>query len=327
MENFKIKITNFIKLTRAYSLLMSLGPWFLALMWAQIYTTSIKDALLTILGITCVHLATNLFDDYIDVTKELKSGKSLDCIDFGAINNKAKLILNKTYTLKNVTRIIAILYAIALLIGIYYTVTCGIWIGLIIAICGALCILYPFATKYYSGELIVGIIFGPLLMSGVYCALCGLLSSRILIISISIGLLTAALLHTHAIMDWEYDCHIGKNTFCRLFKTKDNAIWALKILIWLAYINVIYFTLTGWLHPNTLYVLLTLPIAIELFKSIKDYIDIKDVKFIPRWWMGPMEEWENIKKAHMDFFMYRFYLARNLCFLFCIIAGIACYLK
>ena len=54
---------------------------------------------------------------------------------------------------------------------------------------------------------------------------------------------------------------------------------------------------------------------------------IKNVEFVPRFWMGPMEDWENIKKTHMEFFMYRFYLARNLCFLFCIIAGIACYLK
>ena len=164
-------------------------------------------------------------------------------------------------------------------------------------------------------------------MSGTYYALCGLLSTRILIMSISVGLLTAALLHTHAIMDWEYDCTVGKNTFCRLFKTKENAIVALKVLVWLAYANVIFFVLTGWLHPNALYTLLTLPIAIELFKSIKDYIYIKDVKFIPRWWMGPMEDWEKVKNAHMEFFMYRFYLARNLSFLFCIIAGIACYLK
>ena len=327
MENFKNNLANFFELTRAYSALMSLAPWFLALLWAQIYFTSLKDALLTLIGIICVHLATNLFDDYIDVTKELNSGKTLDNIDFGAINNKAKLILNGTYSLKKVVRTIATLYATALLIGIYYTVTVGGWIPAIIGICAILCIFYPFATKFYSGEFIVGIIFGPLLMSGTYYALCGLLSTRIIIMSISVGLLTAALLHTHAIMDWEYDCTVGKNTFCRLFKTKENAIIALKVLVWLAYANVIFFVLTGWLHPNTLYTLLTLPIAIELFKSIKDYIYIKDVKFIPRWWMGPMEDWEKVKNAHMEFFMYRFYLARNLCFLFCIIAGIACYLK
>ena len=107
MKNFKTNLTNFFELTRAYSALMSLAPWFLALLWAQIYFTSLKDALLTLIGILCVHLATNLFDDYIDVTKELNSGKTLNNIDFGAINNKAKLILNGTFSLKKVTRIIA----------------------------------------------------------------------------------------------------------------------------------------------------------------------------------------------------------------------------
>ena len=145
MNNFKTNLTNFFELTRAYSALMSLAPWFLALLWAQIYFTSLKDALLTLIGIICVHLATNLFDDYIDVTKELNSGKTLDNIDFGAINNKAKLILNGTYSLKKVVRTIATLYATALLIGIYYTVTVGGWIPAIIGICAILCIFYPFS--------------------------------------------------------------------------------------------------------------------------------------------------------------------------------------
>lgn len=327
MENFKIKLSNFFELTRAYSLLMSVAPWFLALMWAQIYLPSPKDMFLTLIGIICVHLGTNLFDDYIDVTKELNSGKTLDTIDFGAINNKARLILNGTFPLNKVIRIIAILYAVAVLIGIYYTITVGPAIPVIIAISGILCILYPYATKYYLGELIVGLLFGPLLMSGTYLALSGYLSTRILIVSISVGLLTAALLHTHAIMDWEYDERKGKNTLPRLFKNKPAAIRALEVLVWLSYINVIFFVMTGWLHPNVLYVLITLPLAVELFKSIKDYINIKDVKFIPGWWMGPMEDWSTINKNHMAFFMYRFYLARNLCFLFCMIAGIACYLK
>ncbi len=323
----KEKISNFCELTRAYSLPMSVAPWFLTLIWAQIYLPSYLDMFLTFIGVICVHLSTNLLDDYIDVTKELSRGKNLNNIDFGTINNKARLILNGTFSLKKVTRIIAILYAIALLIGIYYTITIGAAIPVIIALTAAMCLFYPFATKYYSGELIVGIIFGPMLMSGTYLALCGLLSTRILIMSISVGLLTAALLHTHAIMDWEYDCTVGKNTFCRLFKNKQNAIKALETIVWLSYANIAVFVIGGWLHPNALYTFITMPIAVELFKSIKDYVNIKDVKFIPKWWMGPMEDWDNINKNHMAFFMYRFYLARNLCFLFCLIAGIACYLR
>ena len=327
MENFQQKTMNFIELTRAYSLPMSVAPWFLALIWAQIYLPNPLNALLTLIGVICAHLGTNLLDDYIDVKKELKNGKTFDNIDFGAINNKAKLILNGTYSLESVFKIILALYTAAILIGIYFTTVSGLWIPVIILAAGVLCLLYPYATKYYAGEMIVALIFGPLLMCGTYYALCGLISVRIMIMSISIGLLTAALLHTHAIMDWEYDCKVRKNTFCRLFKTKENAIYALKVLVWLSYANVIFFTLGGFLHPNALYTLITLPIAVELFKSIKEYIEVKDVKFIPRFWMGPMEDWENIKNNRMEFFMYRFYLARNLCFLFCIIAGIACYLK
>ena len=74
MENYKKNIADFFELTRAYSLLMSIAPWFLTFIWAQIYLPSPLSALLTLLGIICVHLGTNLLDDYIDVKKELKSG-------------------------------------------------------------------------------------------------------------------------------------------------------------------------------------------------------------------------------------------------------------
>lgn len=327
MEKIKKKIADFIELTRAYSVPMCVAPWFLALMWSQIYFPSYKNIFLSLFGIICVHLGANLLDDYIDVTQELKSGTKLDEIDFGAINNKARLILNGTFSLKSVVRITAILFAIAMLIGIYYTITCDIRVAFIVLLTGILCVLYPFATKFYLGEFIVGLIFGPLLMSGTFLVLSGLLSVRILIFSISVGLLTAVLLHAHALMDWEYDCKRGKNTLCRLSDSKQNAIIVLKVLIALAYTNVVIFVMTGYLNPNCLYVFLTLPIAVELIKSLKDYINIKDVKFIPKWWMGPMEDWKKIQNGGMAFFMYRFYLARNLCFMFCIIAGIACYMS
>ncbi len=70
------------------------------------------------------------------------------------------------------------------------------------------------------------------------------------------------------------------------------------------------------------YVFLTLPIATKLLKSMKDYINIKDVKFIPIWYWGLFENWEKIEKSGMAFYMFRFYLARNFAFLFAVFAAI-----
>ena len=71
-----------------------------------------------------------------------------------------------------------------------------------------------------------------------------------------------------------------------------------------------------------LYVFLTLPIATKLLESIKDYINIKDVEFKPRWYWGMFENWENIKKQNIAFYMFRFYLARNFSFFFALFASI-----
>ena len=75
-------------------------------------------------------------------------------------------------------------------------------------------------------------------------------------------------------------------------------------------------------NPKMLYVFLTLPIATKLLESMKDYINIKDVKFETRWYWGMFENWEQINKLNIAFYMFRFYLARNFLFFFAIFAAI-----
>ena len=123
-------------------------------------------------------------------------------------------------------------------------------------------------------------------------------------------------------MDWEFDIKEGKNTLALLCKTKPRAIVMLKWMIITSYTIIVFGIFNLNFNPNMMYVFLTLPIATKLQKSIKDYINIKDVKFIPRWYYGPFENWDKIKENKIDFFMYRFYLARNFALFFAIFASI-----
>ena len=68
---------------------------------------------------------------------------------------------------------------------------------------------------------------------------------------------------------------------------------------------------------------ITTPIAVELVQSLKKYITLENSDLTPRWWMGFMENWEEIKNQNAQYFMYRFYLARNLCVYFFIISALA----
>ena len=145
--------------------------------------------------------------------------------------------------------------------------------------------------------------------------------------SIASGLLTSILLITHSLMDYEYDITTDKKTIPVLIKNKPETINFIGVIILISYILIIYTTIKYetaklFLAP----VILTLPVSYKLIKSLYDYINIKDVQFIPKWYLGVMENWEEIKKNNMAYFMYRFYLARNLASIFNIILALVCLL-
>lgn len=325
---------NFIELTRAYSLPTSAAPWFTAASMAAVSAHFYSDIkiklfgiLLTFIGIICVHLGANLFDDFIDIKKELKKGKKLHEIDFENAKNKGRLILNGTFTLKQVKFIIGILFGIALLIGIYFTCLYGRIIPIIAGICGILCLLYPYSAKYYAGEIIIGTIFGPLLMCGTFTALTGRYSFGLMILSIAVALIIIVLLSSHSLMDFDFDKRTGKNTLCILAGTKKRALVLIGAEILGAYLIVTYLAFTKqfsyWILSSIIF---TLPLAVKLISSLNDYNNVKDIKFIPKWYLGPMENWTAIKRQGIEYFMYRFYIARNLGFAFCIILAIVCFL-
>lgn len=333
-NNFKILKSQFIELTRGYTLLTSAAPWFVAAAAASVsahFYSDIKIKLFTtflsFIAIMCVHLAINLFDDYIDVKKKLKEGISLDKIKFeDKVRNKAGLIINGTYSMKKVKIILSILLGIGIISGVYFTFLYGWIIPFYAVVSGILCLLYPISSRFYLSETIVGTIFGPLLIMGTYTALTGLYLHKLFIMSIAVGLMIVVLLSAHNIMDYDYDKKAGKRTLSTLTGSKKGALILLAAEILIAYLIIIYLTLTKqfpyWI---LLSIVLTAPLSAKLIISLNDYNNMKDLKFIPKWYLGPMENWDIIQKAGIEYFMYRFYIARNLGFIFCIILALVCF--
>ena len=322
MDNLLLNLKNFMELTRFYSLNMTLGACFIIFSYA-FYSEkfSIINFLLLIVALSFVHLGANLFDCYIDVKTKLNQGYNFENMHF-SLEKKARLIRNGTYSLNQVKLILTLLFGSALLIGFYFAYTTD-WKVLLFALIGALLTLfYPISSKYYMSEIIVGLIFGPLMIMGGYFALCGEFNSNLLLLSMAIFFSTLVLLHTHNIMDWEFDINENKNTLAILCKTKEKAIEILKYMIIFAYLIIVIGVLNLNFNPDMLYVFLTLPIATKLLESIKDYINIKDIKFEPKWYYGFFENWNEIKSQKIDFFMFRFYLARNFALFFALFASI-----
>lgn len=333
-QDFKNSINPFMELTRGYTLPTSIAPWFVAAAAASVsahYYSDMKFKLLctflTFIAVVCIHLGVNLLDDYIDVKKKLKKGCALNDIEFEQkARNKACLIINGTFPLKKVQYILYALFGTGVIIGGFFTYFYGIRIPLIALATGFLCLIYPYSSKFCLGEIIVGIIFGPLLVMGTYIALTGRFAPELLLMSVAIGLMIVLLQDTHNLMDYEYDKNTNKKTLCTILGSKKRALTLIATEILIAYLIIAYLVFTmQFSYWALISVLITLPLSIKLLISLNDYNNVKDLKFIPKWYLGPMENWDIIQKENLEYFMYRFYIARNIGFIFCMILAIVCF--
>jgi len=131
------------------------------------------------------------------------------------------------------------------------------------------------------------------------------------------------LLDAHNLMDYDYDKSNSKHTLCTAIGTKKRALALIAAEIIIAYLIIIYLAaIKQFSYWILLSIALTAPLSVKLLISLNDYNNVKDLKFIPKWYLGPMENWDIIQKESYEYFMYRFYIARNIGFIFCVTIAI-----
>lgn len=313
------------KNARYQSLPQSVLPAILAVCLASgMSGFSLSLGLLAILGVIFGHLGVNLFDDYFDY--RIKGSKFRDSMAREGIRAriaKCSYITSGEANLKQLLIACLAFGMVALIIETVIFIYRGQTILYLALITGILGISYsgaPLKLSYRGlGELQIGLMFGPLLMSGVYFSACGVVDWKILLISIPVGLLVANIVYTHSIMDFEPDKRIGKMTFAVLLGNKKRMLTVLLLLLVLSFGFVIFGVAKGFLSPFFLLVLLTLPMAVSLYHMMSQFIKDPQKSFSPKIWMGPMGNWENYKTIGIDWFMIRWLLARNLLSFFCLI--------
>jgi 1,4-dihydroxy-2-naphthoate octaprenyltransferase len=67
--------------------------------------------------------------------------------------------------------------------------------------------------------------------------------------------------------------------------------------------------------------------AITLFRMMIAFVKTPDKKFTPKFWLGPFNQWEKIVEYKIDWFMVRWFTARNLISFFCLIIIILQFFK
>ena len=184
----------------------------------------------------------------------------------------------------------------------------------------------PLELGYHGlGELVIGMMFGPLLMLGVQAALTGNpFTWEMLCMSVGIGCMVTNIVYVHSVMEVKADAELGKMTFARLLKSKAAMVIFIGLFAMMPFVMLGLGIAMGWWSAWYLLTLATLPMSVYLIHSTRLFAYGLPREDTPHWWMGPMGNWEGYKKVGIDWFLYRWLLARNICTFFCLILMIVC---
>ncbi|MCL1938117.1 MAG: prenyltransferase [Candidatus Azobacteroides sp.] len=329
LDTFRFWINN----ARSTALPQSILPGVLAVcMASQVKGFSAGLGILAVLGVIIGHLGINLFDDYFDY--KVKGTQFRDVLaqkGFRSRIAKCHYITSGATDLDSLLTAACAFSLTAMLIGGVLFVFREYFIAAVAFITAILGISYsgpPLRLSYRGlGEFVIGIVFGPLLMIGVYYSACGRFDGSVLFVSIPVGLLVANIVYTHAIMDYEPDKEVGKMTLAVLLKNKNAMLCCLAFFLLAAFASIIAGVISGYLSKYYLLTLLAFPMACALFYLMVQFVRYPQKKFSPRFWMGPMSNWPLIQKNQLEWFMIRWLLARNLLSFFCLIVIVVSFLS
>lgn len=303
---------------RWYSSPTSIFSWSVPFLFGLVDGGNLFYGILSLIGVVFAHLGVNLFDDvvdyYIEVRKNNSNGLTNQTLNLQ--KGKCKYIIDNKTDLKTTLIISLCFFFVAFMIGYFFVYKCGLAVLFIMLLAGILCILYPLLTYIALGELAVGIIYGPLLYLGTYYVMTKSFSLEMMILSISTGLLTVGLLHTHTFMDYNFDVKNNKKTLCYILKTSHNAVLAQGIMMMLAYLNIIIFSFLNIIPKTMLLTFFSLPTAVSLYRVLIFHVKDPEMPVKRTFWMGPMENWEQIVNNNLESFMLKFLLSRNVMMIF-----------
>lgn len=246
--------------SRIFSLPMTLLSWLVIFVYALNENGNILNGVIALIGIAFAHLATNLFDDYIDYKKLTENSQKCKCL----------YIKEGKATLNDVLLVVVIYCAVAFLAGLILLFRCGLpvlWLGLV---GGIITLIYAKLSQKGLCEIAVGIAFGPLLFEGVYFVMTGHFSLIVLVMSLAVVMFTVGLLYVHTLLDFEGDLYSHKKTLvCRL-GNKNRALKGVFIVYGLGYL----FTLILAFILKNYFILITfilIPFVFDIYKSLKTF--------------------------------------------------------
>lgn len=251
------------RLLRPHTLTAAFVPVFVGTMYAlvvnDVFHTGLFLAML--FASLLIQAATNMFNEYYDYVRGLDHEGS---VGIGGT------IVRDGIAPKTVLRLGFGFFGIAILLGLYISITTSWWIAVIGVISMIIGYLYtggPLPIAYTPfGELFSGVLMGTVIIGISYFIQTMTITKEVIFISIPIAIFIGAILLSNNIRDLDNDKESGRKTIAILLG-KENAIKFLQLLFGLAYLLTIFFIGFGMLPLLAIISLLSIKKAIEVIQG------------------------------------------------------------
>ncbi len=217
---------------------------------------------LTMVGSVLIQAGTNFTNDYYDYVKGADRQGSYSLgggIVRGDITPRQALTAG------------LLCFGIGSAIGLYLVSVAGpviLWIGIISVLIGFFYTAGPLALAYVGlGEIAVFIFMGPVIVMGSYYVQAQQLTLPVVLASLPVGFLVAAILHANNLRDIDDDVQTGKRTLATILG-RDGANIEFYVLIGGTYLSLVTVVLLGIAPWQTLIAAITIPTAIGLIRMV-----------------------------------------------------------
>ena len=178
------------------------------------------NAFLALVGIILFHAAGNVHSDYYDYTT------GIDSKDAYCIQN----LVSGEYTPKQYRNFSLILLAAGIVVGLILTLRSG-WPLLVIGGLGCLLtLLYPWTKFHALGDTDIFLLFGVLPMLGTAFVTTGVIDWSTLLLSVPVGFITVAVLHSNNTRDIPSDSAAGAKSFAKVIGEKASMWWYIILI-------------------------------------------------------------------------------------------------
>lgn len=213
---------------------------------------------LTLVGSVLIHAGTNLANDYFDWKKGADTPESLG-------PNRA--LQEGMLTPQQVFVGALVCFGVGSLIGLYLVALRGVFIlmlGILSVLAGWFYTAGPKAFAYIGlGEIVVFIFMGPVMVIGSYYVQAQAAPLHVVLLSLPIGFLVAAILHANNMRDLEGDLAKNKRTLANILGRQASK-WEYLVLVSGSFVVLVALVAIGYAPLLALLPLLVLPMGVSL---------------------------------------------------------------